>query len=193
MQKTGHSASPGRAWIITGPTSGFGRRTALRLARHGTVVLVGRDPGKLAEVHAKIQARPGGRAIAVVCDMSDIASVRHAAAEIAALSLPIAGLLNKRASCPCAPAGALRGGTWLSRPTTSGRSRSPRRSSRTTKLVIARTPGSVLWLWVGVRALVRVASAAVSASFCRMRNTGTILPGPVILTWATSASMSALR
>ncbi len=41
-----------KAWIITGPTSGIGRRTALQLAEHGTVVLVGRDPAKLAAVEA---------------------------------------------------------------------------------------------------------------------------------------------
>ena len=94
MNNTGHGASPARAWIITGPTSGIGRRTALELARHGTVVLVGRDPGKLSEVRAEIQARPGGHAIPIVADFSGIPSVRRAAAQIVALSLPIAGLLN---------------------------------------------------------------------------------------------------
>jgi NAD(P)-dependent dehydrogenase (short-subunit alcohol dehydrogenase family) len=89
-----HSASPATAWIITGPTSGIGRRTALELARHGTVVLVGRDPSKLKEVEAEINAQPGGHAVPVVCDFSDIPSVRRAAAQIVALGLPLAGLLN---------------------------------------------------------------------------------------------------
>lgn len=83
-----------KAWIVTGPTSGIGRRTALELAGHGTVVLVGRDPDKLAAVEAEITARPGGHAVSVVCDFSDIPSARRAAARIAALDLPIAGLLN---------------------------------------------------------------------------------------------------
>jgi NAD(P)-dependent dehydrogenase (short-subunit alcohol dehydrogenase family) len=39
-----------RAYIITGPTSGFGRATALEVARHGTVVLVGRDREKLGKM-----------------------------------------------------------------------------------------------------------------------------------------------
>lgn len=82
-----------KAWIITGPTSGIGRRTALELAKHGTVVLVGRDRGKLDAVGREIQARDGN-AVSVVCDLSDIRSVRRAAAEIAALDLPLAGLLN---------------------------------------------------------------------------------------------------
>jgi NAD(P)-dependent dehydrogenase (short-subunit alcohol dehydrogenase family) len=100
MQSTGHTASPARAWIITGPTSGIGRRTALELARHGTVVLVGRDQGKLRQVETEIRAQPGGHAIPVVCDLSDIPSARHAAAEIVALDLPIAGLLNNAGIMP---------------------------------------------------------------------------------------------
>jgi NAD(P)-dependent dehydrogenase (short-subunit alcohol dehydrogenase family) len=84
---------PTKAWVITGPTSGIGRHTALELARHGTVVLVGRDRGRLDEVGEQIRAR-GGQAVAVVCDLADVTSARRAAAEIAALDLPIAGLLN---------------------------------------------------------------------------------------------------
>jgi short-subunit dehydrogenase len=51
MSKTVLENPSGRkAYIITGPTSGIGRLTALELAKHGAVVLVGRDRGKLAEV-----------------------------------------------------------------------------------------------------------------------------------------------
>jgi len=82
-----------KAYIITGPTSGIGRRTAFELAKHGTVVLVGRDRRKLDEVQKAIDQK-GQHAVSVVCDLSDMASVRHAAAEISALHLPIAGLLN---------------------------------------------------------------------------------------------------
>ncbi|MBL6939147.1 MAG: SDR family NAD(P)-dependent oxidoreductase [Alphaproteobacteria bacterium] len=81
------------AYIITGPTSGIGRLTALELAKRGTVVLVGRNRMKLADVCKTIERR-GGRAVSVECDLSDITSVRHAAAKIVALPLPIAGLLN---------------------------------------------------------------------------------------------------
>jgi NAD(P)-dependent dehydrogenase (short-subunit alcohol dehydrogenase family) len=82
-----------KAYIVTGPTSGIGRRTALELAKYGTVVLVGRDPRKLDEVQKSIE-RKGQHAVSVVCDVSDIASVRRAAAQIIALRLPIVGLLN---------------------------------------------------------------------------------------------------
>jgi NAD(P)-dependent dehydrogenase (short-subunit alcohol dehydrogenase family) len=82
-----------KAYVITGPTSGIGRATAFELAKHGTVVLVGRNSRKLAEVQATI-AQNGQQAICVVCDLADLASVRRAAAEIIALQLPIAGLVN---------------------------------------------------------------------------------------------------
>jgi NAD(P)-dependent dehydrogenase (short-subunit alcohol dehydrogenase family) len=81
------------AYIITGPTSGIGRATAFEVARHGTVVLVGRDRVKLDEVQNTIEQK-GQHAVSIVCDLSDLASVRRATAEILALHLPIAGLLN---------------------------------------------------------------------------------------------------
>jgi NAD(P)-dependent dehydrogenase (short-subunit alcohol dehydrogenase family) len=101
--------TPSKAWIITGPTSGFGRRAALELASHGTVVLVGRDPAKLAEVQAEIQARPGGHAETVACDVSDIKSARRAAAEVVALGLPLAGLLNNAGIMPNRPGRSAQG------------------------------------------------------------------------------------
>jgi NAD(P)-dependent dehydrogenase (short-subunit alcohol dehydrogenase family) len=91
-----------QAWVVTGPTSGMGHRAALELAAHGTVVLVGRDPKKLADVQAEIRSR-GGEAVPVVADFSDIASVRRAAAEIAALELPIGGVLNNAGIMPVKP------------------------------------------------------------------------------------------
>ncbi|WP_067896233.1 SDR family NAD(P)-dependent oxidoreductase [Nocardia vaccinii] len=100
MNNSARTPSPGQAWIITGPTSGIGRRTALELAEYGVVVLVGRDPNKLGEVEAEINARPGGHAVSVVCDLSDIRRVRLAAAEIIALGLPIAGIVNNAGIMP---------------------------------------------------------------------------------------------
>jgi NAD(P)-dependent dehydrogenase (short-subunit alcohol dehydrogenase family) len=91
MAKTGSGER--KAYIITGPTSGIGRRTALELAKHGTVVLAGRDQRKLDEMQKTIE-RAGQHAVPVVCDLSDLASVRRAAAEIIALDLPLAGLVN---------------------------------------------------------------------------------------------------
>jgi NAD(P)-dependent dehydrogenase (short-subunit alcohol dehydrogenase family) len=60
------------------------------VAKHGIVVLVGRNREKLNKLHQEIE-RKGGHAVSVVCDLSDIASVRRAAAEIGGLPFPIAG------------------------------------------------------------------------------------------------------
>jgi NAD(P)-dependent dehydrogenase (short-subunit alcohol dehydrogenase family) len=92
-----------KAYIITGPTSGIGRCTAFELAKHGTVVLVGRDRRKLDEVE-KIIERKGQHAISVVCDLADPMSVQRAAAEIVALRLPIVGLLNNAGTMKMRPA-----------------------------------------------------------------------------------------
>ena len=82
-----------KAYIITGPTSGIGRFTALELAKLGTIVLVGRDRKKLADLQKTIE-KIGQRSVSVICDLSEPASVRHAVAEIISLHLPIVGLVN---------------------------------------------------------------------------------------------------
>ena len=111
-----------KAYIITGPTSGIGRRTAFELAKHGTVVLVGRDRRKLNEVQKAIQQK-GQHAVSVVCDLSDIASVARAAAEIVALRLPIAGLLNNAGMVQIRATKNAMGWDMTFAPTTSDRSR----------------------------------------------------------------------
>jgi NAD(P)-dependent dehydrogenase (short-subunit alcohol dehydrogenase family) len=101
MQKSIAAEDPTarKTYVITGPTSGIGRLTALELAKHGAVVLVGRDRGKLADVQNVIEQR-GQNAVSIVCDLSDMVSVRRAAAEIIALNRPIAGLLNNAGIFP---------------------------------------------------------------------------------------------
>jgi NAD(P)-dependent dehydrogenase (short-subunit alcohol dehydrogenase family) len=86
-------ASGRKAYIVTGPTSGIGGASAFELAKHGTIVLVGRDPAKLDDVRKTIE-RKGQHAVPVVCDLSDMVGVRRAAAEIVALRLPLVGLVN---------------------------------------------------------------------------------------------------
>ena len=81
------------AYIITGPTSGIGYVTALKLARYGRLILVGRNSTKLGGVEADIERR-GGHATSIVCDLSDLRSVRQAATDVLALRIPIKGLLN---------------------------------------------------------------------------------------------------
>lgn len=81
------------AYIITGPTSGYGLATAREVAKHGTVVLVGRGREKLRALQREIQQK-GGHAETVVCDLSDVESVKRAAAEIVGLGLSLGGLVN---------------------------------------------------------------------------------------------------
>ncbi|MEO3404917.1 SDR family NAD(P)-dependent oxidoreductase [Mucilaginibacter sp. CAU 1740] len=88
-----------KAYIITGPTSGIGKATALKMAGYGKLILVGRNFEKLRETQAMIENN-GGTALPVVCDLSDMDSVRKAAQEIVALGLPIAGLLNNAGIMP---------------------------------------------------------------------------------------------
>lgn len=82
-----------KAYIITGPTSGIGYKAALELARYGTVILVARNAGKLQQVVHTIESA-GHKAIPVICDVSDMHSVRKAAQQITGLNLHLAGLLN---------------------------------------------------------------------------------------------------
>jgi NAD(P)-dependent dehydrogenase (short-subunit alcohol dehydrogenase family) len=82
-----------RAYVITGPTSGYGLATAQEVAKHGTVVLVGRDREKLHALQRGIQQK-GGHVETVVCNLSNVESVKRAAAEIVGLGLPLAGLVN---------------------------------------------------------------------------------------------------
>ena len=97
-----------KAFIITGPTSGIGRATALELAKHGTVILVGRNPKKLDELQNIIEQK-GQLAVSVVCDISDMTSVRQAAQQIIKLGLPIVGLLNNAGIMPSKPTKSAQG------------------------------------------------------------------------------------
>lgn len=87
------SNSGNKAYVITGPTSGVGRATALGMAKQGTLVLVARNRDKLQDVKNAIDTL-GGHAVPIVCDMSDLGSVQRAAADIVALNLEMVGLLN---------------------------------------------------------------------------------------------------
>ncbi len=73
----------GRVVIITGPTSGLGLAAATQLAECGaTLVLVGRDRGRTERVRDQLPRSRGAGHSVVVADLSDLASVRAAAAEI---------------------------------------------------------------------------------------------------------------
>lgn len=86
----------GRTVLVTGTTvGGLGQFTALELARRGArVVLAGRREERVAETRAAILAEvPDAALEPLVVDLSDLASVRRAAAEAAGLG-PIDVLVN---------------------------------------------------------------------------------------------------
>jgi NAD(P)-dependent dehydrogenase (short-subunit alcohol dehydrogenase family) len=72
-------ASPsGASWaLVTGSTSGIGRATAVGLAQDGySVIVTGRDRDRAAESRRSVES-VGGRAIDLIADLADPASVRE--------------------------------------------------------------------------------------------------------------------
>ncbi len=64
--------------LITGATSGIGKETAMGLGRLGaSLVIVGRDDKKLAEVRKQITDGTGDKDVEVMrCDLSSLMEVR---------------------------------------------------------------------------------------------------------------------
>lgn len=85
----------GKRILVTGVTSGLGESIALELARKGAeVVLAARSQAKLDATVADIEARvPGARLRQVLVDLSDLSSVRRAAAAASAFG-PLDTLVN---------------------------------------------------------------------------------------------------
>jgi NAD(P)-dependent dehydrogenase (short-subunit alcohol dehydrogenase family) len=76
------SRHAGKNVLITGGGSGFGRATALRFAREGAgaIYLVDRDPGRLDQVAAEVEAL-GTRAGKIQADLGEIADCDRAVRE----------------------------------------------------------------------------------------------------------------
>lgn len=86
----------GRTVLVTGTTvGGLGHHTSLELARRGArVILAGRTESKLAETDEAIRAEvPDAELERLTVDVSDLGSVRRAAAQAAAFG-PIDVLVN---------------------------------------------------------------------------------------------------
>lgn len=85
----------GKHIVITGPTAGIGRASALSLAADGAdLTLLCRSPEKASALADEIVARGGCTPRWVPLDMASLASVRQAAADCLSLDRPIDILLN---------------------------------------------------------------------------------------------------
>ncbi|MFD5323341.1 SDR family NAD(P)-dependent oxidoreductase [Streptomyces sp. NPDC127092] len=85
-----------RTTLITGATSGMGHALALDLAaRGGTLLLHGRDPGRLDAVAAEARAaHPGTTVRTYLADLSDLDQVHALADRIRAAEPHLDGLVN---------------------------------------------------------------------------------------------------
>lgn len=74
----------GRVVLITGANSGIGREAARALAQAGaTVVMSGRDPGRLADAVQDVRASTGNRDVhPLEMDLSSLGSVRNGAKQV---------------------------------------------------------------------------------------------------------------
>lgn len=89
-----HTLFEGKVFIVTGGGSGIGRCTAHELGSLGaSVVLVGRDPGKIDSVAAEI-TEDGGKAVAIACDIRDEGQVVNVVDESIKMFGRLDGLVN---------------------------------------------------------------------------------------------------
>ncbi len=86
----------GKLAIVTGATAGVGRETALGLAKLGaTVLITGRDPKRLADTQAWLEAgAPGSRVLTEQADFASLRQVRAMAERILAAHPAIDLLVN---------------------------------------------------------------------------------------------------
>jgi short-subunit dehydrogenase len=85
----------GKNVLVTGPTSGIGRGTALELAKAGAkLILVARNPDKCEQVAKEIENAGGQPPISIIADLSLLSEVERAADEFLATGLPLHILIN---------------------------------------------------------------------------------------------------
>jgi NAD(P)-dependent dehydrogenase (short-subunit alcohol dehydrogenase family) len=78
----------GKNVLVTGPTSGIGRGTALELAKAGAkLILVARNPDKCEQVAEEIENAGGQPPISIIADLSLLSEVERAADEFLATGL----------------------------------------------------------------------------------------------------------
>jgi NAD(P)-dependent dehydrogenase (short-subunit alcohol dehydrogenase family) len=96
--------------LVTGATDGLGRALAVELAAHGATVLVhGRDPGRIAETADRVRAAGGnGDVRSYQADFADLSQVRALAAQIAEREPRLDVLVNNAGIGSDVPGGGVR-------------------------------------------------------------------------------------
>ena len=81
--------------VITGASAGIGEAAAVELAKRGhQVVLVGRNPGKLARVADRVKAVTGPMPDMLTCDYTSLDDVRKLGADLLSRYERIDDLVN---------------------------------------------------------------------------------------------------
>ncbi|HEX3770251.1 MAG TPA: SDR family NAD(P)-dependent oxidoreductase [Polyangiaceae bacterium] len=93
--------------VVTGATDGLGKGVALELARRGATVIVhGRDPGRIAQTVDEVQrASRGGAVRSVQADFASLGQVRAMAAGLLANEARIDALVNNAGIGTAVPPG----------------------------------------------------------------------------------------
>jgi NAD(P)-dependent dehydrogenase (short-subunit alcohol dehydrogenase family) len=98
--------------VVTGASRGIGRAIALRLAEAGAeVALWARDGAALQSVASEVTAR-GGRAQAIVCDVTDSAAVNGAADVVRRTMAPVRVVVNNAGGVLRKPTVAITDAEW---------------------------------------------------------------------------------
>jgi len=93
----------GKVALVTGAYGGLGEETALQICRFGGIaVIAGRNPERLEETAQRIRQQvPEAQIHKVICDLSDMASIRRCAESFIELNLPLHVLINNAGIMAC--------------------------------------------------------------------------------------------
>ena len=98
--------------VVTGASRGIGRAIALRLAEAGAdVALWARDAGALQRVAEEVSA-VGGRALPIVCDVTESAAVDVAAEQVRSVLPPVAVIVNNAGAVLRKPTVSISDAEW---------------------------------------------------------------------------------